>query len=129
MPHESWTQAEARAFALSLPEAYEHSHQGRPDLRVRNKIFATLPEDGRTLNLKTTPLDLNLLLRSDPETYRDAWGGRWVGVVLERVAADTLRELILDAYCLAAPKQLAAATEALRGRTGSRSHEEATNPA
>lgn len=44
----------------------------------------------------------------DPEAYRDAWGGRWVGVELARVPTDALRELVLDAYCLAAPKRLAA---------------------
>lgn len=109
MPDESWTAEEVRRFALSLPEAHESSHFGRPDIRVRNKIFATLPDGGRTVNLKATPLDLDLLVGSDPETFRDAWGGRWVGIELARVSADRLRELILDAYCLAAPKRLAAA--------------------
>jgi hypothetical protein len=84
MPNESWTPEEVRAFALSLPEAHEHAHFGRPDIRVRNKIFATLPEDGRTVNLKTTPLGLDLLIGADPAAYRDAWGGRWVGVELAR---------------------------------------------
>lgn len=114
MSGETWSQEEVRRFALSLPEAHEHSHFGRPDLRVRNKIFATLPEDGRTVNLKATPLDLDLLVRSDPEAYRDVWGGRWVGVELSRVAPDTLRSLILDSYCLAAPKRLAASVQELR---------------
>ena len=41
------TQDEARAFALSLPDTTEQSHMGRPDLRVQNKIFLTLPPDGR----------------------------------------------------------------------------------
>jgi hypothetical protein len=115
MPSESWTREEVRHFALSLPEAHERAHFGRPDIRVRNKIFATLPEDGRTVNLKAAPLGLDLLIRSDPETYRDAWGGRWVGVELARVSAEMLRELILDAYCLAAPKALASGIRALRG--------------
>lgn len=103
-----WSQDEVRHFALSLPEAHEHSHFGRPDIRVRNKIFLTLPEDGLTVNVKVTALGLDLLLRSAPEVYRDAWGGRWMGVMLAQVSAEVLREHILDAYCLAAPKRLAA---------------------
>ena len=37
---ERWTQDAVRAFALSLPEAHEDSPMGRPDLRVRKRIFA-----------------------------------------------------------------------------------------
>ena len=105
---ERWTQEEVRAFALSLPEAHAHSHMGRPDLRVRKRIFATLPEDGESVNLKTTPLGLDMLVRDDSLTYRDVWGGRWVGVTLSRVTAEELRELLVEAYCLAAPRSLAA---------------------
>lgn len=101
-----WTQDEVRAFALSLPETHAHAHMGRPDLRVRNRIFATLPEDGRSVNIKTTPLGLDMLLRSSPDIYRDVWGGRWVGVDLSRVDTGELRELLIEAYCLAAPKSL-----------------------
>lgn len=108
MPEARWTQEEVRHFALSLPEAHESSHFGRPDLRVRNKIFATLPEDGRTVNLKTTAVDFDLLLKADPECYLAVWGVRWVGVVLERVEPDVLRQMLVEAWCLAAPRGLAA---------------------
>ena len=108
-----WTQDDFRRFALSLPEAHPGSHMGREDLRVRNKIFATLPEDGRTVNLKTTPIALDMLVRSDPATYRDVWGGRWVGVDLAAVTPDELTELALEAYCLAAPKKLCAAARGM----------------
>lgn len=107
-----WTRAEVRAFALSLPEAHEHSHMGRPDLRVRNKIFATLPEDGRTVNLKCTREGLELLLRSAPETYHAVWNGRWLAVILCRADPDELEALLLEAYCLAAPRTLAAQVRA-----------------
>ena len=59
-----WTQEDVRAFALSLPEAHEASHMARPDLRVRSRIFATLPPDG-SVNVKTTPVALDMLIRSD----------------------------------------------------------------
>jgi hypothetical protein len=81
---------------------------GRPDLRVRNRIFATLPPEPHTVNIKTTPVDLDMLVRSDPATYRDVWGGRWVGVDLRQVDPAELRELLIAGYSLAAPKSLAA---------------------
>ena len=103
-----WSQEQVRAFALSLPEAHEHEHMGRPDLRVRKRIFATLPPDGRSVNVKTTPLALDMLLRSDPDTFRDVWGGRSVGIDLSRIDPAELQELLLAGYCLAAPRTLAA---------------------
>lgn len=109
MPRKSarLTQEGVRAFALALPEAHQASHMGRPDLRVRNKIFATLPQDGRTVNMKTTPQALDMLLRDDTKAFKDVWGGRWVGVELTRVDAAEVRELLVEAYCLAAPRALA----------------------
>ena len=95
-----------RRVALALPEASEGSHMGHPDLRVRNKVFAGLAADGRTVALKTTPANLDALVTVDPETFRDAWGGRWVGVVLARVSRDELRDLIVEAWRLVAPKRL-----------------------
>lgn len=106
------TQEVVRTLALSLPEAHQSSHMGRPDLRVRNRIFATLPEDGRTVNMKTTPQALDMLLRDDTEAFKDVWGGRWVGVELARVDAAEVRELLLEAYCLAAPRGLASQARA-----------------
>lgn len=106
------TQEEFRRLALSLPEAEQSSHMGRPDLRVRKRIFATLPEDGRTVNLKSTPQGLDMLLREDPRVYRDVWGGRWVGVELASAPAADLTELLLEAYCLAAPRKLSAEARA-----------------
>jgi len=102
------TQAQVRAWALALPEAHEGSHMGRADLRVREKIFATLPEDGQTVNMKVTPSNLDALVRARPGAIADVWGGRWMGVRLDLVDADEVHELLKDAWRLAAPKKLAA---------------------
>ena len=39
------TPADVRKLALGLPEAEEKAHFGKADFRVRNKIFASLPDD------------------------------------------------------------------------------------
>lgn len=112
-----WSHTEIRDFALRFPETSEDSHFGRPDLRVRRKIFVTLPEeDPGTVILKTTPLALDMLVRSDDSVFRDAWGGRWVGIDLERIDPEELCDLILEAYCLAAPKKLGAQARESRDR-------------
>lgn len=100
------TAATVRGMALALPETVEGSHFDHPDFRVRNKVFAGMPKDERSINLKTTPANLDALISADPETFRNAWGGRWVGVRLDRVKLPVLRELIADAWRLTAPKGL-----------------------
>ncbi len=98
------TMSDVRRIALALPETSEGSHMGHPDLRVRNKIFAGIPNNGRSINLKITPENLDALVAADPDTFRDVWGGRWIGVNLSRVGVKQLRELIEDAWRLTAPK-------------------------
>jgi hypothetical protein len=100
------TAATVRRLALALPEAVEGAHFGHADFRVGGKIFAGLPNDGASVNLKTTPVNLDALVTADPGTFRDAWGGRWVGVRLDRVSLPVLRGLMTDAWRLVAPKRL-----------------------
>jgi hypothetical protein len=97
-------------MALALTEAHEGAHMGHADLRVRNRIFASLPNDARTIAIKIAPGNLDLLTRADPLTFRDVWGGRWVGVDLGRVERATLRQLLADAWELTAPKSLVKAS-------------------
>ena len=79
---------------------------GHADLRVCDKIFASLPNDTSTVAMKITPASLDALVRDDPETFRDAWGGRWVAVKLARVTRQTLRDLLRDAWAMTAPKRI-----------------------
>jgi len=105
MPKRRLTQADARRIALALPEATEGAHMGHADFRVSNKIFASLPKSGQVA-MKIAPENLDALVRSDPETFKDVWGGRWLGVNLDRVARPVLRDLLEDAWRLTAPKGL-----------------------
>jgi len=82
-------------------------------------VFATrsspLSCDGRTVGLKSTPANVDALVAGDAATFRDEWRGRWVGVRLDRVTRPMLRDLLVHAWQLAAPKRLAAT---FRGRPG-----------
>lgn len=100
------TQQAIRKLALALPEAEESAHMGRPDFRVRGKIFATLPPDGRSFNVKIAPVNLDALVAAVPQTYRDVWAGRWVGVQLSGVTAKEASDLLKDGWGLVAPASL-----------------------
>jgi predicted DNA-binding protein (MmcQ/YjbR family) len=43
--------SQARRFALSLPGSTEAPHFEYPSFRVRGKLFATVPPDGRHLHV------------------------------------------------------------------------------
>jgi hypothetical protein len=98
-----------RRLALALPEAVERSHFARPDFRVHNKIFATLPPDGHTVVLRLAPANVDALVSANPATFWNEWRGRWLGIRLDRIALPLLRDLLLDAWRTVAPKRLAAA--------------------
>ena len=49
------TAAQMRKLALAMPAVEEKSHFGKPDFRVRGKIFAGLSPDGKRGTLKLPP--------------------------------------------------------------------------
>ena len=110
-------QKQALTFALLLPQARIDSHQGRPDVRVGKKIFATLPPEERIV-LKTTPENLDVLIRLDPETFKVVWGHQWVSVELDRLEAGDLHQLVIDAWKLVAPAKLVREFELNQGAVG-----------
>src|SRR2546427_12475001 len=102
------TPALVRRLALGMPESFESSHFSRPDFRVHNKIFATLPPDSQTVVLRLAPANVDALVSADPTAFWNEWRGRWLGIRLDRVALPVLRDLIADAWRTVAPKRLGA---------------------
>jgi len=105
------TADELRRVALSLPEAEERETWGHPTFRVRDKLFATLSDDGRTAGVKTTKPEQEALVAADPATFGvPAYVGRhgWVSVQLATVDPQELRELLVEAWRQTAPKRLVA---------------------
>jgi hypothetical protein len=122
-----------RKLALGMPGAEERSHFEQPDFRVRNKIFAGLSRDEKRGVLKL-PADLqSMLLDAKPAAFSPApgaWGrSGWTYVELARVELEELRELVVEAYRLIAPKKLTSTRAGGKdkpaarkvGRTGRRS--------
>jgi len=101
-----------RALVLGLPGAEEHEGwAGQPTFRVRKKGFAYLSVDGTTLLLKALREEQEALAAADPEVYRPSYvSGRfgWLDVELAGADDTELRELLVEAWRLTAPKSLAA---------------------
>jgi hypothetical protein len=103
------TAADFRAVALSLPEASERETWGHPTFRVRDKMFATLAADGSTASVKSTLPEQQSLVQAEPETFSvPAYVGvhGWVGFRLATVDPEEMRELVIEAWRMTAPKRV-----------------------
>jgi hypothetical protein len=99
---------EARAVALSLPEAVEQDHHGRPSYRVGGKIFATLWSDER-MNVILDEGGILTAIENAPDACEQVWWGKRLaalGVTLSRVDRQFLREVLTDAWEQKAPRRL-----------------------
>jgi hypothetical protein len=106
------TADELRRAALSLPEAEERETWGHPTFRVRDKMFATLSDDGWSAGVKTTKEEQVVLVAAAPEVFGvPAYVGRhgWVSIRLAAADPGEVRELVTEAWRQTAPKRLVAA--------------------
>jgi hypothetical protein len=105
-----------RSLCSGLPEVEERSFGGHtaPAFRVRDKLFVMTSEDGTSLTLKGDRGVQQVLVASNPDRYfipKYVGPKGWVGVWITHPAGidwGELEELILESYCLIAPKKLAA---------------------
>ena len=99
---------EARSLALSLPEAVEQDHHGRPSFRVGGKIFATIWDEQR-MNVMLDEDGIRTAVESAPDACEEVWWGKRltaVGVTLAHTDRESLSELLADAWEHKAPKRL-----------------------
>lgn len=105
------TPEQVRATALALPETTERPAWGRPSFRVRDKIFASMPPEEYEIALMISDDEKAGLLAADPETFSvppHYVNSRMVVVQLATVDPDELRELLVEAWRIRAPKRLVA---------------------
>jgi hypothetical protein len=113
------TVARVRKLALALPATTEVVTWGS-DLtwRVNDKIFAMGGPSAPRISVKTSKEEQAELLAADPETFfYAAYVGRfgWVEVVLARVDAAEVNELLIEAWRRTAPKKLVKAYDLAGG--------------
>ena len=103
-----------RRMALALPEAVERETWGAPTFRVRGKIFVMFAEGEREAWVKSTHDEQRALTQMDPGTFfvpPYVGPSGWVGVRFRTVNRDEMRELLMEAWRLTAPKRLVDAFE------------------
>ncbi|AMW06436.1 hypothetical protein GEMMAAP_00530 [Gemmatimonas phototrophica] len=112
------TFADVCALAATLPSVEVGTSYGTPALKVRDKAFARLWEDGTTLVLKVPFAVRDHLLASAPATYfvTDHYLG-YPAVLVRLGAANTeeLTPLLEEAWRQVAPKRLLQEHERLHG--------------
>lgn len=94
------TDEQARRAALSLPDAVETDHHGRPSFRVKNRIFATLWSPGR-MNVMLDFHGIMDAVDAHPEWCTEMWWGRRLAAVQVDLAAikpSLLKELLSSAH-------------------------------
>ncbi|MCW5935167.1 MAG: MmcQ/YjbR family DNA-binding protein [Fimbriimonadia bacterium] len=104
-----------RSICLALPEADEIETWGHPTFRVNDKIFAGLSGDkdpDRTSCSFKSHMELrDALVQSQPNRYfvPPYVGNKgWLGVYLDldEIDWELIEGLIVESYCLIAPKRL-----------------------
>jgi len=99
---------DARRAALSLPEAVEQDHHGRPSFRVAGKIFATLWDEAH-MNVMVDEPGVRTAVEAHPEICAEVWWGKRLAAVRVdlRVADEALlADLLADAWERKAPARL-----------------------
>jgi hypothetical protein len=99
---------QARELALSLPEAVEQDHHGRPSFRVAGKIFATQWDDDH-MNVMLDEDGILTAVHRRPAACEGVWWGKQLAAVrvkLSHVDRRTLLALLTDAWEGKAPKRL-----------------------
>jgi hypothetical protein len=93
---------------MSLPEAVEQDHHGRPSFRVGGKIFATLWSEER-MNVMLDEGGILTAVERAPDACESVWWGKRLAAVAVRLPAadaELLTELLADAWEQKAPKRL-----------------------
>lgn len=97
---------EVREHALGLAGVTELAHWGIPSFRVRDRIFATVP-DAEHLNVMIDPFDVEAVVRDEPAACTELWWGgrlRGVQVVLPAATPELVRRLLEVAWRRKAPR-------------------------
>ena len=103
------TTADARRVALSLPEAVEQDHHGRPSFRVAGKIFATL-WDEEHVNVMVDEPGILTAVEAHPAICAEVWWGKRLAAVrvdLRAADEELLAGLLADAWERKTPARLA----------------------
>ena len=104
---------QVRAFASTLPRAYEAFVGGRVKFRVGRIVFVAFSKDGTMMGFGFPKEWREALVASEPEKFmlpRDSdLRFNWAVVRLDAIDEEEMRGLVLDAWAMVVPKKVSAA--------------------
>lgn len=103
---------DVRAFASTLPRAYEVLVRDRVKFRVGSYVFVSFSRDETLMGFGFPKEEREALVSSEPHKFRMPEKGdlryHWVVARLDALDGDEMRELVLDAWRMVVPKRVAA---------------------
>ena len=110
---------EVRAFAATLPRAYEAFVRGRVKFRVGQIVFLAFSKDGTVMGFGFPKDWRAALVESEPEKFslpsESDMRYSWVHARLDALEPDEMRDLVENAWALCVPKRVAEEYAAARG--------------
>ncbi|MEO3810271.1 MmcQ/YjbR family DNA-binding protein [Sphaerisporangium sp. B11E5] len=107
------TADDVRQVALSLPRTVERLVRDRVKFNVGRIVYATLSRDETLMGCGFPKEEREAAVAAEPEKFVMPRGGdlryHWIVVRLAALTHGELRELVTDAWRMAAPKRVAAA--------------------
>jgi hypothetical protein len=104
---------EVRALASRLPRSYEALVGDRVKFRVGRIVYLAFSHDETVMGFAFPKDERAVLVASEPHKFmmpsKSDLRYNWVAVRLDAVDQVEMRELVLDAWCMAVPKNVARA--------------------
>jgi predicted DNA-binding protein (MmcQ/YjbR family) len=105
--------ARLRSVCLGLPESVEKQAWAGTQWRIRDRMYAHVLTvdfvDGAVtvMTFRSSGPELDALRGAGHPFFRPAWGANLVGMALDAdVTWDEVTELVIESYCVLAPRKL-----------------------
>ena len=99
-----------RAFAATLPRAYEAVVRDRIKFRVKQIVFLSLSRDETVMGFAYPKEERAALVAGEPDKFHlpipSDLRYNWVRVWLAAIDDDEMRELVMDAWRMCVPKKV-----------------------
>jgi len=106
---------QVRAFAMTLPGTYETLVRDRVKFRVGRYVYVAFSRDETEMGFGFPKAEREAIVRSEPDKFfmpsRGDLRYHWLEVRLHAIDEAEMRELVLDAWRMAAPKRVVAEFE------------------
>ena len=103
---------QVRAFAMTLPGTYETLVRDRVKFRVGRYVFLAFSRDETQMGFGFPKAEREAIVRSEPDKFlmpaKADLRYHWLEVRMAAVDEAEMRELVLDAWRMAAPKRVVA---------------------